>query len=312
MAAPLVYLVSASLMSAADVRAYPPHLVPPDVVWHNYLEAYEFLSPRVIVNSFVFSLGIVGLQLALSLPAGFALAKIPFRWTAVVLGVLVVPMFVPGNMTLIPLYVVTHQLGLVGTYAGMILPIAGQTAFATLLFRQSFISLPSGLVEAARMDGANWLRVLVSIAVPLAKPALAAYCSISFLTAWNTYIWPQVVAPDPAHKVMTVALAPLASGEYSMVSPSVGSAWHRSWRCSCCSRSGTSRESSAPASTDRLSDHWSAVRSCSISRAASPEHRWQAPHQGLGALVHPTLATRNTASAVVIDPARYFGPRAQS
>ncbi|QNE16714.1 carbohydrate ABC transporter permease [Kribbella qitaiheensis] len=222
MAAPLIYLVSASLMSAADVRAYPPHLVPPNVVWHNYVEAYHFLSARVIVNSFVFSIGIVAVQLAVSLPAGFALAKIPFRWTAAVLGVLVVPMFVPGNMTLIPLFIVTHQLGLVGTYAGMILPIAGQTAFATLLFRQSFTSLPAGLIEAARMDGASWLRVLASIAVPLAKPALAAYCSISFLTAWNTYIWPQVVAPDPAHQVMTVALAPLASGKYSLVSPSVG------------------------------------------------------------------------------------------
>ncbi|MBT2231879.1 carbohydrate ABC transporter permease [Nonomuraea sp. NEAU-A123] len=222
MAAPLFYLLSASLMSAQDARAFPPHLLPPNVVWHNYAEAYEFLSARAIVNSFVFSIGIVAAQLVISIPAGFALATIPFRWTGLLLGVILVPMFVPANMTLIPLYIITYQLGLVGTYAGMILPVAGQTAFAMLLFRQFFAGLPPGLIEAARLDGAGWPRVLTLIALPLARPALAAYCSISFLTAWNTYIWPQVVAPDREHQVMTVALAPLAQGQYTLMSPSVG------------------------------------------------------------------------------------------
>lgn len=222
MALPLFYLLSASLMSSQDIRAYPPHLVPPDVVWHNYVEAYRFLSARVIVNSFIYSFGIVALQLAIAVPAGFALAKIPFRWTGALLAVIIVPMFVPPNMTLIPLYIVTNQLGMVGTYAGMILPVVGQTAFAMLLFRQFFSSLPTALIDAAKIDGAGWGRVLFSIALPLAKPALAAYVSISFLTAWNTYIWPQVIAPDKEHAVMTVALAPLARGQYTLISPSVG------------------------------------------------------------------------------------------
>jgi ABC-type glycerol-3-phosphate transport system permease component len=224
MALPLFYLLSASLMSASAIHSYPPRLVPPKLVWHNYVEAYHFLSARVIVNSFVFSLGTLLVQLVISVPAGFALAKIPFRWAGVVMGVIIIPMFVPTNMTLIPLYIITHQLGLVGTYGGMVLPVAGQTAFAMLLFRQFFSSLPPGLIDAAKMDGAGWGRVLVAIALPLAKPALAAYCSISFLTAWNTYIWPQVIAPDRQHMVMTVALAPLARGQYTLISPSVGMA----------------------------------------------------------------------------------------
>lgn len=193
-------------------------------MWHNYVDAYHFLSARVIANSFAFSIGILLVQLLITIPAGFALAKIPFRWVGAVMAVIIVPMFVPTNMTLIPLYVIVDRLGLVGSYAGMILPVAGQTAFAMLLFRQFFATLPPGLIEAAKLDGAGWVRVLVQIALPLAKPALAAYCSISFLTAWNTYIWPQVIAPDREHQVMTVALAPLARGQYNMVSPSVGMA----------------------------------------------------------------------------------------
>jgi multiple sugar transport system permease protein len=224
MAAPLLYLMSASLMSPQDVRAVPPHLVPPKVVWDNYAQAFDFLTPRAIANSFIFSIGIVAIQLAVSLPAGFALARIPTRWSAIIVAILVVPLFIPANMTLIPLYVVVHELGMVSTYAGMILPVAGQTAFATLLFRQFYVKLPAGLIEAARIDGAGWPRILTSIAVPLAKPAIAAYCSISFLTAWNIYVWPQIVAPGRDHQVLTGALAPLAQSTYTTYPPNIGMA----------------------------------------------------------------------------------------
>jgi ABC-type glycerol-3-phosphate transport system permease component len=222
MAAPLLFMVSGSLQSAAEISAFPSKLLPETPVWQNFVDAWNYLTPRVIVNTFIFSLGIVGLQLLLSLPAAFALAKIPFKWAAVVLGTLVVPMFIPGNLTLIPLFIVTFQLGWLNTYAGLIIPMAAQCAFAILLFRQFFATMPAGLIEAARIDGASWGRVLTSIALPLAKPALATFCSISFLTAWNMYIWPQVIAPNPVNRVINVALAPLAGGENSMISPSVG------------------------------------------------------------------------------------------
>lgn len=222
LATPLFFMVSGSLKSAAEINAFPPTLLPSTPVWQNFHQAWDYLTPRVIANSFIFSIGILGLQLLVSLPAAFALAKIPFRWTAVILTMLVVPMFVPANLTLIPLFIVTFKLGWLNSFAGLIIPMAAQCAFAVLLFRQFFVGLPSGLIEAARIDGASWLRVFRSIALPLVGPALATYCSISFLTAWNMYIWPQIIAPNPAQKVINVALAPLAGGQNSMISPSVG------------------------------------------------------------------------------------------
>jgi ABC-type glycerol-3-phosphate transport system permease component len=222
MATPLLFMVTSSLKSGAEVNAFPPKLLPDTPIWENFAEAWRYLTPQVIANTFIFSLGIIGLQLLLSLPAAFALAKIPFRWSAAILAILVVPMMIPGNLTLIPLFVITFQLGWLNTYAGLIVPMAAQCAFAILLFRQFFASLPTGLIEAARIDGAGWGRVLTSIALPLARPALATFCSISFLTAWNMYIWPQVIAPNPANRVINVALAPLAGGENSTISPSVG------------------------------------------------------------------------------------------
>lgn len=222
MAIPLLFMVSGSLKSQSEISTFPPPLLPSRPIWSNFVQAWDYLTPRVIGNTFVFAVGIVGLQLLISLPAAFALAKIPFRWTGVILGMLIVPLFIPGNLTLIPLFIVTFQLGWLNSFAGLIIPMAAQCAFAILLFRQFFVSLPDGLIEAARIDGAGWPRVLTSICLPLAGPPLATYISVSFLGAWNMYIWPQVVSPNPANRVINVALAPLAGGENSTISPSVG------------------------------------------------------------------------------------------
>ncbi len=222
MLAPLLYMVSASLMTPTEVNDYPPRLFPSGLNWGSYAEAYKYLTTRTILNSFIFCIGILLTQLVVGLPAGFALAKIPFRGSALLLGFFIVPMFLPNDISLIPLYIVTRELGIVNTYAGMIIPIAGSTAFATLLFRQSIVNLPNSLVDAARIDGAGWGRVLVSIVLPLSKPAIATYSSITFLTAWNMYIWPLIVAPDPNLRVVPVALAPLAQGNFQeFVTPNV-------------------------------------------------------------------------------------------
>jgi multiple sugar transport system permease protein len=221
---PLLYLLSLSLMSATDAIASPPHLLPPSVHWDNFAQALDFLSVRTIVNSFVFTAGVLLLQMALALPAGFALASVPFRGARVLAALFVIPMFLPNNISVIPLFVVTLKLHLVDTYAGLIIPIVGSTAFGTLVFRQFFVTLPSGLIDAARLDGASWFRVLRSIAVPLAKPAIAAYSVITFLTAWNMYIWPQIVATSKDLQVVPVALAPLARSTYNVIPPSVGAA----------------------------------------------------------------------------------------
>lgn len=221
---PLIYLVALSLMSPTDAVASPPHLIPPSVHWNNFSQAFDFLSFRTILNSFIFTLGVLILQMSLSLPAGFAMAQIPFRGARFLAVLFVVPMFLPNNISVIPLFVVTFKLHMVDTYQGLILPIVGSTAFGTLLFRQFFSSLPPGLIEAARIDGAGWFRVLRSIAVPLAKPAIAAYSVITFLTAWNMYVWPQIVATSANLRVVPVALAPLARSTYNIIPPNVAAA----------------------------------------------------------------------------------------
>lgn len=221
-ALPLFYLLSGSLMSYHEIISYPPKLLPDDPQWSNFAAAIEFLTPRTIGNTFVFVAGVLALQLAVCLPAGFALAKIRFRGSRALIIVFLLPIFVPTNLILIPTYIVTFQLGLIGSFLGMILPIAGQASVGILLFRQFFAGLPDGLIEAARMDGANWFQVFFRIALPLARPIIAAYTVVTFLSAWNMYIWPLLAGPGPDTRVLTVALAPLATSQFTNVSPAIG------------------------------------------------------------------------------------------
>lgn len=223
MAFPLFYMVSRSFMTAAEIEAIPPHLLPAGLHWENYRTASEFLTPKVMLNSLIVATGIVLIQLVLALPAAFALSKIPFRWTGVILSILVAPMFIPASFTLIPTFVVAFQLGMLNTYAGLILPIGATISVGVLIFRQFFLSLPPGLVEAARIDGAGWFRVFWSVTLPLAMPVIATFSVVTFITAWNLYLWPQVIATDPALAVINVALAPVAGGSsYVYTSPAIG------------------------------------------------------------------------------------------
>ncbi|AMM22867.1 hypothetical protein AX769_22340 (plasmid) [Frondihabitans sp. PAMC 28766] len=221
-AIPMLYLLSGSLMSFRDIVQYPPRLLPSKPIWNNFAQAWNYLTLRTVVNTFIFVLGVLAVQLFICLPAGFALSKIKFRGANAVFVLFIVPIFMPTNLILIPTFVVTLQLGLVGTFLGLILPVAGQASVGVLLFRQFFATLPDGLIEAARIDGANWFQTFFRIALPLARPIIAAYSVVTFLTAWNLYIWPQIAAPGPDTRVLTLALAPLATTQFTNISPSVG------------------------------------------------------------------------------------------
>lgn len=223
MAAPLFWLLSSAFKTSQDIRAFPPKLLPIPPQWSNIPDAVDLLSIRTIVNSLIFSGSIVMLQWMLTISAGFALAKMRFRGGAFVVSVIAATMFIPGPIQLIPMYIVVRELDMLNTYRGMILPIVGHTAFGTLLFRQFFTKLPDGLIEAARIDGASWFQIFTRIAIPLSGPASAAYCAVTFLNAWNMYVWPLVVATRPNLRVLPLAIAPLAS-EGTIVPPNIAMA----------------------------------------------------------------------------------------
>lgn len=223
MALPLFWLLTSAFKTAPDIRAFPPKLLPIPFQWINIPDAVDLLAIRTIVNSLAFSGTVVLLQWLLTISAGFALAKMRFRGGGFIITVVAATMFIPGAIQLIPMYIVVRELGMLNSYPGLILPIVGHIAFGTLLFRQFFTKLPDGLIEAARIDGASWFQIFTRIAIPLSGPASAAYCAVTFLSAWNMYVWPLVVATRPDLRVLPLAIAPLAS-EGSVVPPNIAMA----------------------------------------------------------------------------------------
>jgi ABC-type glycerol-3-phosphate transport system permease component len=223
MSAPLLYMLAGSLMSNSQLSIQPPQVIPSSLHFGNYPAAFsgmtQVIQVRSFVNSVVFTAGAVGLQWALCISGGLVIAKMHFRSRGLITVLFAISLFIPLLTTLIPTFVVTYKLGLINTYPGLILPIAAQTGFGSLLFRQYIKQLPEELFDAARLDGANWWLMLRRLVIPLARPATAAYLAISVLTAWNMYLWPLVAAEGGSLQVLTQTLATVGSSAQGEVTP---------------------------------------------------------------------------------------------
>jgi multiple sugar transport system permease protein len=223
MAAPLVYMIAASLMSNEQLSIQPPEVIPNALHFSNYSDAFSGLTQviqlRSFMNSIIFTGGAVGLQWALCVSGGLVIAKMRFRGRNLITAILAMSLFIPLITTLIPTFIVAYELHLINTYPGLILPIAAQTGFGTLLFRQYISQMPEELFDAARIDGANWWMTLRHLVIPLARPATAAYLAISVLTAWNMYLWPLVAAEGGSLQVLTQTLALVGTSGQGQVTP---------------------------------------------------------------------------------------------
>ena len=223
LASPMLYMVAASLMSNTQLSVQPPQVIPSSLHFANYSDAFtgmtQVIQLRSFLNSVIFTTGAVGLQWLLCVSGGLAIAKMHFRGRGFVTAMFAVSLFIPIVATLIPTFIVTYELHLINTYPGLILPIAAQTGFGTLLFRQYMRQMPEELFDAARIDGASWWTIFRRLVVPLAKPATAAYLAISVLTAWNMYLWPLVAAEGGSLQVLTQTLALMGTTGQGEVTP---------------------------------------------------------------------------------------------
>lgn len=156
-----------------------------------------------LLNSLFVAVVSTGLMLLLICFAAFAFARIPFKGKGFWFWLVMASMMIPGEATLIPLYLLFRDLGLLNSYSSLILPSLA-SAFSLLLLKQFFESLPKEIFEAARIDGCGWTRMLLKIAMPLSKTSLSAIGIFAFLGAWNNFLWPYISITDP--KIMTVSV----------------------------------------------------------------------------------------------------------
>ncbi|HJV71712.1 carbohydrate ABC transporter permease [Ideonella sp.] len=207
---PLAWMVSASLMAPGEASTFPPPLLPREASLGNYRALFAANGiGRQVLNSLGVSTGATLLSLAVNLSAGYAFAKLRFagrdrlfRW---LLGALVIP----AQVTMMPLFLMLKEMGLVNTVAGVLVPWLA-SVFGIFLVRQYTLSIPDELIEAARMDGAGEGRIFVSIVLPLLKPVVVTLAVLSFLGAWNDFMWPLIVLTDREMQTLPVMLASLS------------------------------------------------------------------------------------------------------
>jgi len=194
---PFVWMVSGSFRSEADLFGNPSSLFPGSITLHGYESVWLQLPfLRLLLNSFVFAGVTTLLTLLFDSLSAYALARLRFRGRTLCFILVLVTLMVPFQVTLIPVFIELFHLGWLNTYQGLIVPRA-TSAFGIFLLRQSFISIPAELDEAARIDGASHLRIYWSVILPLAKPALATVAVLNFMNLWNDLLWPLVVTSDP-------------------------------------------------------------------------------------------------------------------
>ncbi len=212
--APFLWMVSASTMRLGEASQFPPRFFPEKATLEHYRALLEHLNMgRYFLNSLVLATGVSAASLIVNSMAGFAFAKFAFRGKRLVFSLLLVTMIVPGQVTMLPVFLLLKHLHLLNTYFGIILP-GMASAFGIYLVRQYLESIPDSLLEAARIDGATNWRIYWDIVVPLAKPVLVTLLLFTFVGTWNDFLWPLIVMTRDDMYTLPVALAALM-GEHA-------------------------------------------------------------------------------------------------
>jgi multiple sugar transport system permease protein len=208
--APLLWMLSVSFMPAGAASTLPPPLLPPSLTLDNYRELFVRAGlGRDLANSVLVASAATAGSLLLNVMAGYAFAKLRFAGRERLFRLLVAALVIPAQVAMMPLFLELKALGLVNTYAGVVIPGLA-TLFGIYLVRQYALGIPDELLEAARVDGASEAALFVRIVVPLLKPVIVSLAVFTFLATWNDFMWPLIILTDESHFTLPVALASLS------------------------------------------------------------------------------------------------------
>jgi multiple sugar transport system permease protein len=211
--APLLWMLSASLMPTGEANTWPPRLLPSRPTIEHYVTLFTRLElARYSVNSAIVALGTTAISLVVNATAGYAFAKLRFRERERFFRVLLGALVIPAQVAMLPLFLLLKFMGLVNTYWGVMIP-GMASILGIFLIRQYALSIPDDLLDAARLDGAGELRIFTSIVLPVIAPVLVTLGIFTFMATWNDFMWPLIVLSDDSRYTLPVAVANL-SGEH--------------------------------------------------------------------------------------------------
>jgi len=193
---PLLYMLATSFKPPAEIFSVPPKLFGSEIRWQNYQEALDYMPfLRFMANGLLVSAAGTALTLAVSAFSGFAFSRLRWRGRNLVFMVFLATLMIPQEVLIVPMFVMMQKMNWVNTFQALIVPWAF-TAFGAFLLRQFFLGVPQELDDAARVDGAGTIRTFLFVMLPLARPTLAVLAVFSFISYWNSFLWPLVIIND--------------------------------------------------------------------------------------------------------------------
>ncbi|MFO0549195.1 MAG: carbohydrate ABC transporter permease [Polyangiaceae bacterium] len=217
--APYAWMTVTSLKTLPEIVSAPAYPLPRTPNLDAYREVMRSVPVWRYLGNTVFMATAIGLlQVALALPAGYALSKLRFRGRGAAMGLVLACLLIPPQVTFVPVFILLGPVGLVNTMTSLVVPFA-VSAFGTFLVRQALESVPNEIVEAARLDGASELRIVYGILAPMLRPTLVAMFLFSFVYHYSDYFWPLVMTTDDANRTLPVAIALLRE-------QGTGARWH--------------------------------------------------------------------------------------
>jgi multiple sugar transport system permease protein len=204
---PFAWTVSTSLKVAGATFVTPPQWWPDPGTLENYARVFDSAPVgQFLINSIFVSATSTALMVLFCAMSGYAFARISFRGREILFYAYLATLMIPQQVTLTPLFIIMNLLGWTNTYQALILP-SSFGAFGTFLLRQFFLRLPREIEEAALIDGAGHVRIFFTIAIHLARPALATLAVFAFMASWNSFLWPLIITSDRSMMTLPLGLS---------------------------------------------------------------------------------------------------------
>jgi multiple sugar transport system permease protein len=203
---PFIWMIATSFKPQRESTDFPPTVVPqePTLEWYQTLFVELDFGTYLLNTVAVVSIGFVGLMFMAM--AGYAFAKFDFRGRRWMFFVVLATMMIPIQVTMIPTYLILNGMKLTNTLVGIALPTL-VSGFSIFLFRQFMTTIPTEMLEAARLDGAGEFRTFWQIVLPMSRPILAVQVVLTFIAGWNSFLWPLIIASDQKLYTLSVGLA---------------------------------------------------------------------------------------------------------
>ncbi|MBQ6043127.1 MAG: carbohydrate ABC transporter permease [Clostridia bacterium] len=203
---PFYWMINSSLKSIEEYRMSTPTFWPQHVMWSNYSEAFKVANlGRLFLNTVIVGVISTILSLIITVLSAFAFARLQFKGKNILFAGLLATMMIPGELFTITNYGTVNDLGWMNTYTVLIVPFL-VSVFYIYLLRQNFLQIPNELYLAAKVDGTSDIKYLWKVMIPLSLPTIISITILKMMGAWNSYIWPRLVANDDLHKLITNGL----------------------------------------------------------------------------------------------------------